>query len=260
MKLPIKQIATVINLLALSTQLQAAAASLPTDLAHVAAPGSTVLAVLENMEYLRGFKGTDFSFDSEVITLEDEKIVGKHQLDVKISEQGYALIEVLYPKTEQGRRTLIRDKDLWLYLPGSSNVVRIAPLQRVFGSASIADVLNTSYLNGYTVATSQQTADGKQLDVSLVSNNTKATFAKIELKYDLEHDRPIETRHFTVSGRLLKTIQYKSFIDHQGKAKLEKIAIYDSLRKNSAVWIRMSDYQISSYPETTFSKSGLRKN
>lgn len=256
MKLPIKHIATGISLLALSTQLQAAAASLPTDLA----PGSTVLAVLENMEYLRGFKGTGFSFDSEVITLENEKVVGKHHLDVKISEQGYALIEVLSPKTEQGRRTLIRDKDLWLYLPGSSNVVRIAPLQRVFGSASIADVLNTSYLNGYTVAASQQTADGKQLDVSLVSNNAKATFAKIELKYDLEHDRPIETRHFTVSGRLLKTIQYKSFIDHQGKAKLEKIAIYDSLRKNSAVWIRMSDYQISSYPETTFSKSGLRKN
>jgi len=214
--------------------------------------------VLESMEYLRGFKDTGFSFASEVITVKQDKVVGKHLLDVKISEDGFALVEILEPRNERGRRTLIREKDLWLYLPSSSNVIRIAPLQRVFGSASIADVLNTSFLNGYDVE-SQRVDDNQILTVSLRSKVRRATYARIDLSYDLEQDRPLESKHFTASGRLLKTIQYKTFKDYDGRAKLEKIAIYDSLRDDAAVWIKMSDYQTSTLPDALFTKSGLKK-
>jgi outer membrane lipoprotein-sorting protein len=218
---------------------------------------AAVTKVLEKMEYLRGFKGTGFNFSAEVITVEKDKPSEPHLLDVKISEKGYAIVEVLAPKNERGRRTLLRDRDLWLYLPSSSNIIRIAPLQRVFGSASIADVLNVSYLNGYAV--SSKSNSGNLLQLSLKSSDQKATYARIDLDYDLGNDKPIETRHYTASGRLLKTIQYKSFRNYDGNPKIEKIVIYDGIRKTSVVWMKMSDYRKATYPDALFTKSALSK-
>ncbi len=215
--------------------------------------------ILGNMEYLRGFKGTGFNFTAEVITVEEGKASESHQLDVKISGKGYALIEVLAPKNQRGRRTLLRDSDLWLYLPSSANIIRIAPLQRVFGSASIVDVLNVSYLNGYSVLSSRKSANGKLLQLSLKSKDAKATYARIDLDYDLAADRPVETRHYSASDRLLKTIQYKAFRNYEGSPKVEKIVIVDGIRKSSVVWMKMSEYGKATYPDSMFTKTALSR-
>jgi outer membrane lipoprotein-sorting protein len=216
--------------------------------------------VLGNMEYLRGFRGTGFHFTAEVITVENGANSEPVQLDVKISEKGYALVEVLEPKNQRGRRTLLRDRDLWLYLPSSSNIIRIAPLQRVFGAASIADVLNVSYLNDYNVQSSRKSTDGKLLQLTLKSKDAGATYAHIDLDYDLATDRPVESRHYTASDRLLKTIQYKAFHDYAGGPKIEKIVIVDGLRASSAVWMKMSEYEKATYPDSMFTKTALSRN
>jgi len=217
-----------------------------------------VQRVLETMEFLRGFKDAGFNFTSEVLTLKGKKVVGKHLLDVKVSDQGFAMVEILAPKRQEGRRTLMRKNDLWLYLPTSSNVIRIAPLQRVFGSASIADVLNTSFLKHYGVTATELQSDNT-LVVDLGSKDKTSTYKAIKLYYDLANDRPIKTEHFTASGRLLKTIEYKSFQEYAGQRMAEKIVIYDSLRKNSSVWIKMSGYELNDHPAALFTKSGLKK-
>lgn len=223
------------------------------------AESADVSAVLGKMEYLRGFKGTGFNFAAEVATVENGKVSDQHVLDVKVSDKGYALVEVMSPKNSRGRRTLLRDRDLWLYLPSSSNVIRIAPLQRVFGSASIADVLNVSYLNGYTVISNRKTKSGAQLELSLKSSDARATYARIDLDYDLANDKPVESRHYTASGRLLKTIQYKTFSNHDGNPKVEKIVIIDGIRKSAAIWMKMSAYNKANYSDTLFTKSALPK-
>ena len=216
--------------------------------------------ILGNMEYLRGFRGTGFHFTADVITVENGANSDQHQLDVKISEKGYALVEVLEPKNQRGRRTLLRDRDLWLYLPSSSNIIRIAPLQRVFGAASIADVLNVSYLNDYTVQSSHKSTDGKLLQLKLKSKDTSATYAHIDLDYDLATDSQFESRHYTASERLLKTIQYKAFHDYAGGPKVEKIVIVDGIRASSAVWMKMSEYEKATYPDSMFTKTALSRN
>jgi outer membrane lipoprotein-sorting protein len=224
-----------------------------------AAESAIVASVLGKMEYLRGFKDSGFNFAAEVATVENGKVSDQHVLDVKVSDKGYALVEVMSPKNSRGRRTLLRDRDLWLYLPSSSNVIRIAPLQRVFGSASIADVLNISYLHGYAVQTNRKSKSGTQLELSLKSNDVRATYARIDLDYDLVNDKPVESRHYTASGRLLKTIQYKSFSNYDGNPKVEKIVIYDGIRKSIAIWMKMSAYNKANYSDALFTKSALPK-
>lgn len=225
-----------------------------------AASDATVQAttrILANMQHLRGYRGTGFNFIADVIAVENGASTEQHKLEVKISEKGYALVEVLEPKNQRGRRTLLRDRDLWLYLPSSANIIRIAPLQRVFGPASIADVLNVSYLSDYSIQSSRKSADGKQLQLDLKSKDAQATYARIEVDYDLATDRPVESRHYTVSGRLLKTIQYKSFHNHGGSPKIEKIVILDGIRKSSAVWMKMGEYNKDTYPDSMFAKAAL---
>jgi hypothetical protein len=204
-------------------------------------PAAELTRILGNMEYLRGFKGTGFNFTAEAVTVDNGKTSKPHLLDVKISDKGYALIEVLSPLNERGQRTLLRDRDLWLYLP----------------NASVADVLNVSYLHGYTVQSSSRS--DHVLHMSLKSISDTSTFARIDVDYDLSTDRPIETRHYAISGRLLKTIQYKSFHEYGGVPKLEKIAIYDDIRTTSAVWMKMSEYVKADYPDSLFTKTMLSK-
>jgi len=216
--------------------------------------------ILGNMEYLRGFRATGFHFTAEVITVEGGVNSDQHQLEVKISDKGYALVEVLEPKNQRGRRTLLRDRDLWLYLPSSANIIRIAPLQRVFGAASIADVLNVSYRNDYAVESSHKSADGKLMQLRLKSKEAGATYARIDLDYDLATDRPVESRHYAASERLLKTIQYKAFHDYAGGPKIEKIVIVDGLQPSKAVWMKMSEYEKAAYPDSMFTKTALSRN
>jgi outer membrane lipoprotein-sorting protein len=215
-----------------------------------------VTQILTNMEYLRGFRGTGFNFTADVISMENGNTSEENQLDVKISGAGDALIEVLTPKNQRGRRTLLHGRDIWLYLPSSSNIIRIAPLQRIFGFASIADVLNVSYLTGYAVESSHVSESGL-LQLTLKSKDEQATYSRIDLDYDVPNNRPVETRHYTASGRLLKTIQYKEFRSYDGSPKVEKIAIFDALRKSSAIWMKMSEYRKASYPEALFTKYAL---
>lgn len=223
-------------------------------------PAPDVTQILTNMEYLRGFRGTGFNFTADVISMENGTTSEENQLDVKIGETGSALIEVLTPKSQRGRRTLLSGHDIWLYLPSSSNIIRIAPLQRVFGFASIADVLNISYLSGYSVESSHVSeGSGHLLHLTLKSQDAQATYARIDLDYDVTNNRPVETRHYTASGRLLKTIQYKEFRTYDGHPKIEKIAIFDALRTSSVIWMKMSEYRKASYPDTMFTKYALGK-
>jgi outer membrane lipoprotein-sorting protein len=218
-----------------------------------------VTQILANMEYLRGFRDSGFNFTADVISVDNGNTSEENQLDVKISGAGEALIEVLTPKNQRGRRTLLRGHDIWLYLPSSSNIIRIAPLQRVFGFAAIADVLNVSYLSGYAVETSHVTDSGL-LQLTLKSKDDQATYSRIDLDYDVANDRPVETRHYTASGRLLKTIQYKEFRTYDGSPKIEKIAIFDALRTSSVIWMKMGEYRKASYPEALFTKNALSDN
>jgi outer membrane lipoprotein-sorting protein len=215
--------------------------------------------VLANMQYLRGFKGTGFNFTADVISMENGNASEENQLDVKIGVAGDALVEVLTPKSERGRRTLLSGHDIWLYLPTSSNIIRIAPLQRVFGFASLADVLNISYLSYAVESSHVSNESGRILHLTLKSKDEQATYPHIDLDYDLTNDRPVETRHYTASDRLLKTIQYKEFKTYDGQPKVEKIAIYDALRTTSVIWMKMSDYRRASYPDSLFTKDALRK-
>lgn len=215
--------------------------------------------VLEKMEYLRGFKDSAFNFMAEVVSVDGGKVGKRHLLDVKISDEGYALIEVLSPRSQRGQRMLVRNGDIWLYLPRTSNVIRIAPLQRVFGAASIADLLNVSYLHGYTLENSIILDGGHLLNLDLKSKNRTATFARINFDFDLDAGVPTQSRHFTASNRLLKTIEYKAFQDFDGEQKVAKIVIHDALRTNSAIWIRMSNYRKATYPDAMFTKMALSR-
>lgn len=232
------------------------AVSAETAVSNPSAGAPDVTQILTNMEYLRGFRGTGFNFTADVISMENGSTSEENQLDVKISEAGDALIEVLTPKSQRGRRTLLHGRDIWLYLPSSSNIIRIAPLQRVFGFASIADVLNVSYLSGYAVESSH-VAESGLLQLTLKAKNEQTTYSRIDLDYDVAKNRPVETRHYTASGRLLKSIQYKEFRSFDGSPKVEKIAIFDALRKSSVIWMKMSEYHKASYPESLFTKYAL---
>ena len=253
-----RSVACALAILAAATASGAVTTGSATSDPGNAAPDVT--QILTTMEYLRGFKGTGFNFTADVISMENGNTSEENQLDVKISGTGDALIEVLTPKDQRGRRTLLQGHDIWLYLPSSSNIIRIAPLQRVFGFASIADVLNVSYLSGYSVESSQMSPDsGHLLQMTLKSKDEQATYSRIELDYDVANNRPVETRHYTASGRLLKTIQYKEFQTYEGRPKITKIAIFDALRKASVVWMKMSEYRKANYPDAMFTKFSLSK-
>ncbi len=218
-----------------------------------------VTEAIRNMEYLRGFRDSGFSFMSEVITVEGEDVVATHWLSIKVSEKGYSVIEILSPEDQKGRRTLVRDTDMWLYLPSSVNVIRIAPLQKVFGQASIADVLNTSYIHDYQVTRQEIDQEGDLLFMELTSKEGDATYAKIDVQYDLRSQRPVITKHYTRSGRLLKTIEYVSFSEYGGQVKMEKIKIKDALKKEMVIWIRMHEFRKDNHPDSMFTKNGFKR-
>lgn len=216
--------------------------------------------IIGTLEHLRGFEKTGFSFTSEVVGLEDKKEHGRHQMAVKVSPEGFAVVEIETPETEKGRRTLVREKDMWLFLPSSINVMRIAPLQKVFGDASTADILNTSYSQDYEVGDYKAGDEKDVLMLTFKAKNASSTYGTIEVAFDQAADVPKYSRHFTASGRLLKTVNYHTFATYENEKKIEKISIQDDLKKNYVIWIKLSNYKKGSFPEHIFTKAGFTKS
>ncbi|VAY88499.1 hypothetical protein MNB_ARC-1_804 [hydrothermal vent metagenome] len=104
-------------------------------------------------------------------------------------------------ENEKGTVVLKENNNLYIKTQYARNPIRITPMQRLFGDASIGDVLELTFSKNYKI---QSSNNGVYV---LKAINNKSSYNKI-IVY-VKNNKLIKSELFSFSGKKLKTLFYK---------------------------------------------------
>lgn len=147
-------------------------------------------------------------------------------------------------ESEKGTVVVKEQNNLYIKTGRSSRAIRISPIQRLVGDASVGDILDISFQSNYKI-------DKKENEILfLKAIDDKSTYAS--MKVYTKNKKLIKADLFSYSGKMLKTI----FYEYANNSK--KINQYRFVsRKGEAIAI-MSDYKDIKLANKLFKKRNVK--
>ncbi|MCO1334760.1 outer membrane lipoprotein-sorting protein [Microbulbifer sp. OS29] len=219
----------------------------------------TAESLVNRLDDFRGFRDRGFTFDITNISYKKEKEPRTNKLSVKVFNE-QSLIQFMAPAREKGRAMLRENANMWLYIPGTRRVIRIAPSQRLIGETSNGDVVGANFSKDYKAELKgQEIVEGEIYWILQLSASTSGVaYEKVNVWMSQSADnRPFKAEFYTRSGRLLKTAYYKEFKHYEGELKLHKLLLVDALVEDSHTWMKFDDYRFENLDPAIFQKGSL---
>jgi outer membrane lipoprotein-sorting protein len=141
-----------------------------------------------------------------------------------------------YPIREKGRVILRRGEDMWMYLPSVGREIRVSLKQAMMATQfSHGDILRLDLLNDYTPKILGTETDCYILE--LKAKNKKTTYARIKYWIKIFDFMPIREEFFSLSGKLLKRLEYKEPKILAGKKRPTLFVMESMLKKGLITYL-----------------------
>ncbi|HVZ71315.1 MAG TPA: outer membrane lipoprotein-sorting protein [Polyangia bacterium] len=187
-----------------------------------------------------------------------------HAKLVSASHQYRNLIRYVGPPRDVGKLVLLDASRMWFYDPASKASVRISAQQRLVGQASDGDVLTVNLAHDYTARLigeeKTQDADKQPHDtwhLDLVPATSDATYARIETWIEKGTSRPIKSKFYSDSGRLLKLAYYRRYEPRLGAERPLETIIVDAVDPHLVTKISYSDFRAEDVEDVWFQRDYL---
>lgn len=174
------------------------------------------------------------------------------------------LLEYVEPARDAGKRVLLDGRSFWFYDPASQASVRISPQQRLVGQAAIGDVLTVNLGADYaaTLAGTDTIEDAERQKracwrLELKAATDSAVYNRVEYWVEQGTFRPVKGKFYSDSGRLLKIIYYRKFIERLGAVRPAEAVIIDAVDNSLATIATFGDSRLQDVPEAWFQRDYL---
>jgi outer membrane lipoprotein-sorting protein len=214
--------------------------------------------IVREADRYRGFAGS-FAQESEAIHYKNGEKESSQHLKVYIHNGEKSLVKFLGPGRDKGRIMLMTGNNIWLYIPGTRNPIRLTPQQQLLGQASNGDVARTNYSEDYMATIlGKEDVDGLLCyHLELTAKQGGATYQKIEYYVALKSNRPVKALFFAKSGRLLKTGFFKNPRTFSGRVFMSELHLIDDLKKNEKTIIKVNSITREKLPDSHFHQKFL---
>lgn len=208
-------------------------------------------AILKKAELIRS-PFTNFVMDVDMTSPQGD-------MSLKVYAKGEAgiLIVFLKPTFEKGKLLLMKNKDLWLYMPRTRQPLKITGALGLIGSISNGDVARLPWSLDYDAK--QIREDEKSYELELTSKNNSATYYRIEILIEKHSFKPLRLKVYMHSGKLYKTIYYTGFKSFSGKLMSTNLTFVDHLRNEEESEMVFSNVRFQEIPENYFNIDALPK-
>jgi len=215
--------------------------------------------ILEKIDQNRAPANT-FTFHVKVSSFKD-KTSSITELKVRVKDAKKSLVLYTAPIANKGRVLLMVEDNLWIYIPGTRNPIRISPQQQLMGQVSNADVARVVYSLDYHVdsLSKEQLDKNDTLKLTLVAKTKGAAYKSITLWVTADLLTPIKAEFYAISGRHLKTAYYKNYKFILGKMRPMLLEIHDQVQKDSVTILEYTNYSLESTPDIYFQKSYMER-
>lgn len=214
--------------------------------------------MLRRVDEARGPSG-DISFRVEVKDYNKGAFLRKNIYRVFSKDGKYVLVESEFPERLQGRKLLMRDEDLWLYLPTVKQPTRIGLQQRLTGEVSNGDLAKTSFHEAYEPKLlGSETLKGKTYYKLLLTARSKScTYRQIKLWVNALNFQPARAEYMAISGKRMKSSEYFTPKAILGSTRMTQVIIQDAIDSSRQSKLKYYDYRRENLDASFFSKESL---
>lgn len=164
--------------------------------------------------------------------LKNDKLLNYYVMDYYRKDDKIRM-DFLEPATEKGRRMLNEETNLWMYMPRTSKVMKLPLKQAFMGSdASNRDLMRMAFKKDYEIVSIQQKEDNL-LQLELKAKDLSVSYHKVIIYFDIKLQAPVKQEMYSLSDKLIKTMDYVYEKYEDGKYYPSYNSIKDELLKNS---------------------------
>lgn len=204
--------------------------------------------ILEKIDGLRN-PSDDYELMAQVTTSEKD-----YKLKVYVKGRDKSLIKFLAPTKWHGRLVLLNGSNMWFYTP-QARPVRIAPIHRLIGGFSNADIASTYFSSDYDAGIISQ--EGEDYLLELTPKTKKAAYGKIRLWAGKADCCLKKGEFYSLSGRLLKEIYYTDYEKIGDGKYYTKLVVIDKVKRDERTEMKFSDFKKVNLSPQIFNKEYL---
>jgi outer membrane lipoprotein-sorting protein len=194
-------------------------------------------------------------------TLQGDRVREERLFKVLSKGNENTVVMTLEPASERGQILLMKGNDLWMFLPRVSQPVRLSLAQRLVGQVSNGDIARANFAGDYnaTLAGTEGRGPDALYVLELTAVNRSVTYQRVRYWVRQVDFRPHKAEFYSLSGRLLKTCEYRDYKALGGKARPTRLVMVDALNKGEYSTLDYSAMKIRELPDQIFSKEYLRR-
>ncbi|AVF92829.1 outer membrane lipoprotein-sorting protein [Vibrio diabolicus] len=147
---------------------------------------------------------------------------------------------------EAGQKMLMMGDNYWLQMPKSRRPIRITPMQKLLGEASIGDISTLTWSQDYQgewKATETVSVNGESVvayHLALTAKTKGASYQKIDLWLSEQDAFPIKADLYLRSGKLAKQAQYGR-ATNRGEDYVSEMTLLDSIQPSKKTVIEYQE-------------------
>jgi outer membrane lipoprotein-sorting protein len=207
------------------------------------------------------FPDNGFQVDVTITTTEPDNEPDERAYRILSKGNSQTLVQTTAPAVDRNQILLMRDSDLWAFLPNLSQPIRLPLSQRLTGQVANGDLARANFAGDYEprILRKEKVASETYYVLQLDAVNNWATYRRVLYWVNVKDSRPHKAEFYALSGRLLKTAYYHEFHDLGGEIRPTKIVVEDALRKNHRSVLEYTDMVERELPDKIFTKDYLKK-
>lgn len=211
------------------------------------------LTVLDSARIMDG----NVRVDTRIDVFEQDERVRSSEYEVYVGTERRSLALVRSGR-EAGQKVLMLDDQFWLFLPSSQRPIRITPMQKMLGEASIGDIASLRWQEDYRVIERLPPDDGHR-EVVLEAARAGLSYQRVELTVRTSDLSPVSARFFLTSGKLAKTATFE--LDDSGEdLVVTGMTLRDEVMGDEVTRIHYREVVPVDIPERWFSPAFLARN
>jgi outer membrane lipoprotein-sorting protein len=166
-----------------------------------------------------------------------------------------SLVLYLLPIREKGKLLLMKEENLWIYIPGTRRALRITPMQRLMGGVSNGDIARLRWSFDYDA---RLIGEGERVyHLELKARKKSATYHLLHISVEKGTFKPIKAEVFLKSGKRYKTIFFTGFRTFSGKLMATDLKFIDHLRADRETIMYFTNVREKGFPGKYFNRAEL---
>ncbi|WP_124944802.1 outer membrane lipoprotein-sorting protein [Sulfurirhabdus autotrophica] len=207
------------------------------------------------------FPDEGFQVDVTITTTEPDTAEDVRTYRILSKGNSHTLVQTTAPAIDRGQILLMRDRDLWAFLPNLSQPIRLPLSQKLTGQVANGDLARANFTGDYNpkILRSEKINDESYQVLQLDAVDNSVTYRKVLFWVNAKNNRPYKAEFYALSGRLLKTGYYQEFLPLGGETRPTKLIIEDSLRRGRRSVLEYNNMVVRDLPDKIFTKDYLKK-